>query len=87
MALTRLVDTRIRSAFGISVRVSPEFPIEGRLDERGFGSSVSKLDWVGQDTVLGVGESGEGAASCDPEYDHLGGERLLYKEVRNDGVC
>jgi hypothetical protein len=87
LALTRPIDTRIQSAFGIRVRVLPEFPIEGRLEERGFGSLVSKLDWVGQDTVLGVGESGEGAASRDPEYDHLWGERLLKKEVRKNGIC
>jgi hypothetical protein len=87
LVLTRLIDTRIQSAFGIRVRVSPEFPIEGQLEERGFGSSVSKLDWVGQDTVPGVGESGEGAASRDPEYDHLWGERLSMKEVRKNGIC
>jgi hypothetical protein len=87
LALTKLIDTRIQSTFCIRVRVSPEFPIEGRLEERGFGSSVSKLDWVGQDTVLWVGESGEGAASRDLEYDHLWGERLLKKEVRKNGIC
>jgi hypothetical protein len=88
LALIRLIDTRIQSAFGIRVRVSPEFLIEGRLKERGFSSLVSgKLDWVGEDADLGGGESGEGAASRDPEYDHLWGERLLKKEVRKNGVC
>jgi hypothetical protein len=48
---------------------------------------VGKLDGVGQDTVLGCRKAGEGPAGCDPEYDHLWGERLLKKEVRKDGVC
>jgi hypothetical protein len=86
LALARLVNTRIQSAFGIRVRVLPEFPIEGRLEERRFGGLVGKLNGVGEDTILGCGESGEGAASRDPEYDHLWGERLLNKEVRKDGV-
>ena len=76
MVLTRFIDTRIQSALGIRVRVSPEFPIEGRLKERGFGGSVGELDGVGQDTVLGCGKVGEGPASRDPEYDHLWGEPL-----------
>jgi hypothetical protein len=85
LALTGLIDARIQSAFGIRVRVSPEFPIEGRLQERGFCGSVGELDGVGQDTVLG--KVGEGPASRDAEYDHVWGERLLNKEVRNVGIC
>jgi hypothetical protein len=87
LAPTRLIDTRIRSAFGISVRVSPEFPIEGRLQERGFGGSVGELDGVGQDTVLRCRKVSEGAACRDPEYDHVWRERLLNKEIRRVGVC
>jgi hypothetical protein len=71
LALTRLIDTWIQSAFGIRVRVSPEFPIEGRLEERGFGGSVGKLDGVGQDTVLGCRKAGERATGRDPEYNHV----------------
>jgi hypothetical protein len=66
--------------------MAPEFPIEGRLEESGFGGSVGELNGVGEDTVLGCGESGKGAACRDPEYDHLWGERLLNKEVRKDAV-
>ena len=87
MALTRFIDTRIQSAFGIRVRVSPKFPIKGRLQERGFGGSVGELDGVGQNTILGCRKVSEGPACRDPEYDHVWGERLLNKEVRKDGVC
>ena len=86
-ALVRLNNTWIQSRFGIRVRMPPEFPIEGQLEERGFSGSVGEPDGVGEDTILGCGESGEGAASRDPEYDHVWGERLLKKEVRNNGIC
>jgi hypothetical protein len=86
LALTRLIDTRIESALGIRVRVSPQFPIEGRLEERRFGGSVGELDGVGQNTVLGCRKVCEGAASRNPEYDHVWGERLLNKEVRKDTI-
>ena len=71
MTLTRPINTRIQSAFGVRVRVPPEFPIKRRLEERGFGCSVSELDGVGQDTVLGCRKVGEGMACRDPEYDHV----------------
>ena len=87
LALTRFIDSRIQSAFGIRVRIAPEFPIEGRLQESGLGGSVGKLDGVGQDTILGCRKVGKGPASGDPEYNHLRGEHLFNKEVRKDGVC
>ena len=66
--------------------MAPEFPIEGRLEERGFSGSVGELDGVGEDTILGCGESGEGAACRDPEYDHLWRECLFNEEVRTQHI-
>ncbi len=47
LALVGLIDPRIQSAFGIRIWVSPELTIESRLDERGFGGTVGKLNGVG----------------------------------------
>ena len=41
---------------------------------------MSELNRVGQNTILGCGKSGEGAASCNPEYNHVWGERLSIKK-------
>ena len=45
-------------------------------------SLVSELDGVGKATVLECGELGEGATSCDAEYNHVRGEGLRARDQK-----